>query len=174
LRNTTDLESLSVAELTELRARVGGLLRERVDAVLRSREPAAGGGGRAGRSAGPEAFLRRVEAVKRRERRERALLALLAERGAPVPVREYQFHVERRWRFDWAWPEQRVALEVEGGAYAGGRHVRGSGFFEDCEKYSEAAAAGWLLVRVPPQWVDRARTVEWIERALSQRSIDRR
>ncbi len=35
--------------------------------------------------------------------------------GLPKPAREYRFHRERRWRFDFAWPDYKVAVEVEGG-----------------------------------------------------------
>jgi len=34
--------------------------------------------------------------------------------GLPAPVFEYRFHPSRKWRFDIAWPERRVAVEVEG------------------------------------------------------------
>src|SRR5687768_16750315 len=29
----------------------------------------------------------------------------------------------RRWRFDFAWPELKVAVECDGGTFTGGRHV---------------------------------------------------
>lgn len=71
--------------------------------------------------------------------------------GLPEPVKEYRFHPTRRWRFDWAWPDHKVALEVEGGAYINGRHTRGAGFIHDMQKYNEAALHGWLLIRVTPK-----------------------
>lgn len=90
--------------------------------------------------------------------------------GLPVPVAEYAFAKPRRWRFDLCWPEYRVALEIEGGAYTRGRHVRARGFLADCEKYSEAAVRGWLVIRVPPDELLRARTLDWIRRAIELRS----
>ena len=59
--------------------------------------------------------------------------------GLPEPVREFKFHPTRRWRFDFAWPDHKVAAEVEGGTWTGGRHTRGSGFEKDCHKYNAAA-----------------------------------
>ena len=35
--------------------------------------------------------------------------------------KEWKFHPVRRWRFDYAFPDFRVALEVEGGVFTGGR-----------------------------------------------------
>ena len=63
------------------------------------------------------------------------------------PVREYAFAKPRRWRFDFAWPDQKLAVEVEGGVWANGRHTRGSGFVADTEKYNTAALLGWKVLR---------------------------
>lgn len=65
------------------------------------------------------------------------------------PKREYQFHPQRRWRFDFAWPSLKVAAEVEGGIYVRGRHVTPKGFIADCEKYNAAAERGWRVLRYP-------------------------
>lgn len=64
----------------------------------------------------------------------------------PDPVAEFRF-CERRWRFDWAWPDQKVALEIEGGVYARGRHTRGKGYENDCRKYNAALLQGWRVLR---------------------------
>lgn len=44
-----------------------------------------------------------------------------------------------------------IAVEIEGGVWTGGRHTSGSGFLGDMEKYNEAAAAGWRVLRFTPQ-----------------------
>jgi hypothetical protein len=49
-----------------------------------------------------------------------------------TPEREYQFHLLRLWRFDFAWPEKKIAVEVEGR----GRHQSVSGFEADAVKYN--------------------------------------
>ncbi len=72
--------------------------------------------------------------------------------GGPPAVREYCFHPDRRWRFDYAWPALFTALEYEGGTSdpserGRGRHVRPRGYEEDCVKYAEAALLGWCVVR---------------------------
>lgn len=71
--------------------------------------------------------------------------------GIGAPLTEYRFHPERRWRFDYAWPGMKLALEVEGGMWVMGRHNRGSGQVKDLEKYSEAAILGWRIVYCQPK-----------------------
>lgn len=90
--------------------------------------------------------------------------------GLPVPVAEHRFHATRRWRIDWAWPPQRIALEVEGGVWTSGRHTRGKGAVGDMEKYNTLAVMGWRLLRVTPQDVASGRALTWAREAL--RSIE--
>ncbi len=99
----------------------------------------------------------------------RLFLQALVDRGLPAPVTELRFASPRRWRFDYAFPlnDSGVALEVEGGAFVRGRHTRGVGFVKDMEKYSEAAARGWLLIRVTPAQLLEERTMDWIVRAMA-------
>lgn len=107
------------------------------------------------------------EARNRKERMQaKKLCALCRDRGLPCPVREYQFHDTRKWRIDYAWPDHGVALEVEGGVWSGGRHVRGQGYINDCEKYNEVALHGFTLIRVTPDQLFEDQTFEWIERAI--------
>ena len=65
----------------------------------------------------------------------------------PELVKEYRFHPTRRWRFDRAYPECKVGIEIEGATWAGGRHTREPGYSGDCEKYNEAARLGWRVFR---------------------------
>ena len=71
------------------------------------------------------------------------------------PDREFKFHPVRKWRFDFAFPRLKIAIECEGGHWTGGRHTTGTGFEDDCEKYLEAAVLGWRVIRVTGKQVDR-------------------
>ena len=89
----------------------------------------------------------------------------------PVPVPEYLFaaHLGRKWRFDWAWVTERVALEVEGGSHTGGRHTRHDGFVGDMEKYNTAQLEGWIVLRVIQATLQSVVTMDLIRRALARR-----
>ena len=65
-------------------------------------------------------------------------------------VKEYAFHPTRRWRFDYAIPQYKIAIEVEGGVWISGRHINPKGFLSDMEKYNEATRLGWRLIRCTP------------------------
>lgn len=71
----------------------------------------------------------------------------LRPKELPLPVAEYRFAPPRRWRFDRAFVELKVGIELEGGVYVRGRHQRPEGFKADVEKYNAAALAGWLVLR---------------------------
>ena len=86
-------------------------------------------------------------------------------------LREHEFWADRQWRLDFAFIEQRLAVEVAGGLYVpgGGGHTRGKAFEDDCEKYAHLAIAGFRLMVVSPRQVKSGVALQWIERALSGR-----
>jgi len=48
-----------------------------------------------------------------------------------------------------------IAVEVEGGVWSRGRHVRGAGYLADLEKYNAAVVMGWRVLRYTPQTLER-------------------
>lgn len=94
------------------------------------------------------------------------VLGAFRDAGIPLPEREYKFHPSRRWRFDYAWPNHMIALEVEGGVWTGGRHTRGAGFLADVEKYNAAALVGWRVLRVTPSHLLHSETINMLREAL--------
>jgi len=92
--------------------------------------------------------------------------AYLHQNGIPIPQTEHQFCASRKWRFDFAWPLQRLALEVEGGVWTGGRHTRGSGFVKDLAKYNTAASMGWRVVRCEPRHLMTQATLQLLHTCL--------
>jgi very-short-patch-repair endonuclease len=63
----------------------------------------------------------------------------------PALVTELRFHPDRRWRFDFAHEASKVAIEINGGIWSNGRHVRGTGYLRDREKINAAQALGWKV-----------------------------
>jgi very-short-patch-repair endonuclease len=81
-------------------------------------------------------------------------------------VTEHRFHPVRKWRFDFAWLDQSIAVEIEGGTWSGGRHTRGSGFELDCEKYNEAAAIGWTVFRFTGKMVKSGNAIQLLKEVM--------
>lgn len=72
--------------------------------------------------------------------------------GAERVETEYRFHPVRRWRFDYAVPEIRLAVEYNGhGGFvmAGGMSRHGSmiGMTGDAEKLNAAIGHGWRVLQ---------------------------
>lgn len=111
---------------------------------------------------------------------------LLEASGVPRPVTEFKFHAKRKWQFDYAWPEQKIALEKEGGVFGKGKccplcgrrspgaHSSVTGISRDIDKYNEAQMLGWIVIRVLPNEFTKKGwpgLLAKIERALSCREV---
>ena len=72
----------------------------------------------------------------------------ITNQSLPLPEKEFQFHPTRKWRFDYCYTKQKIAFEIEGGVYSGGRHTRGKGYEDDCVKYNWATLMGYRVFRV--------------------------
>jgi hypothetical protein len=64
---------------------------------------------------------------------------------APAPTTQVHFDFDYNGRFDFAWIHQMVALEIQGGTFVRGAHVRGMGYSDDCKKLNSATLKGWRM-----------------------------
>ena len=76
---------------------------------------------------------------------------LLSKMLKVQPVIEYKFNEQRKWRIDYCFVKQKLAIEIEGGIWIKGRHTRGSGFLNDIEKYNNIILNGFALLRFTPE-----------------------
>ena len=79
---------------------------------------------------------------------------------------EFKFCQHRRWRADFLILGTKILVEVEGGTWSGGRHTRGNGYEQDCEKYSWAAANGWAVLRFTTGQVNSGAAINTILEAI--------
>lgn len=106
----------------------------------------------------------------------------------PQPVAEYRFVAEmigggrglkqrlqnaglQDWRFDFAYPDLKLAIECEGGTWANGRHSRGAGYEGDCRKYNAAILHGWRVLRFTSGMIASGEAVRVIERAIDRSKV---
>lgn len=101
-------------------------------------------------------------------------LKLLQTRFKGVEVvKELRFHESRRWRFDYAFPSYKVAVEVDGGVWTGGRHINPSGYVNDMEKLNTAASMGWLVLRITTDDRFAIKTYDLIKNAIELRKNEK-
>jgi very-short-patch-repair endonuclease len=128
--------------------------------------------------------------------RDTVFMQLLRNAGLPEPEREFRFHEERMWRFDFAYPAMNIAIEVEGGVFGrpvvcnhckqkvtrtikdkngkvrtvlvteGSGHNTGAAIKKDAEKYNYAAILGWRVLRFIPDDLHKVETIEMIKEAM--------
>lgn len=114
----------------------------------------------------------RLEDGKYASHLERDLYQMLKEEGLLAgAVREYKFHPNRRWLFDFAWPEMKVAVEIHGGIWSGGRggHTSGKGRLRDMEKMNEATMLGWLVLEVASNHLRDRSVIDWVRKLIELR-----
>ena len=101
---------------------------------------------------------------------EMMLVTRLERAGLPTGVGQHPVVTGRQFRFDRAWPEHMVAVEVQGGVWTNGAHSRGSGVQRDCLKLSMAAAIGWRVLPVTREMIEDGTAIELISQALTPAS----
>ena len=103
-----------------------------------------------------------------------SLYAAIENADLPHVFREYQFAratMGRKWAFDFAWPGDHIACEVDGGSWIGGRHTSGSGFEKDLEKHNAATELGWRVFRFTPKMVKDGTAIATLGRLLGMKTI---
>ena len=84
-------------------------------------------------------------------------------------VREYRFHPVRKWRFDYAVPALKIAVECDGGVWGYGRHNRPQGYIKDMEKFNAAAEAGWVVLKFTPRQMMTHATIVTLRATIAKR-----
>lgn len=111
--------------------------------------------------------------VRRVSQWELTLSVHIKAAGLPVPVREYRFNEQRKWRLDFAWPAAKLACEVDGGTgpWLRGRHVRPEGYENDCEKFNALMVEGWRCLRFTARMVENGSALRTLERIMQQPDV---
>jgi len=74
----------------------------------------------------------------------------------------------RQFKFDFAWPEQLLLVEVQGGTWGRGGHSTGTGIARDCEKLALGVLAGYRVIHVTGNQVKDGLAIRWIHALLSE------
>lgn len=93
---------------------------------------------------------------------ERVLFHQIVEAGLPEPTREHRFWPERKFRFDLAYPDRKIAIEIDSMV-----HRTKGRFVSDVVKYREAAIQGWCVLRFLPKEVRSGAALDDIKRVVA-------
>ena len=86
------------------------------------------------------------------------------------PAREYKAIEGRRFRWDFAIPERRVLIEIQGSTWvANTGHTSGRGVRRDCEKLNLATEAGWRVLHFTGDMVRDGEALATVERIINDR-----
>lgn len=99
----------------------------------------------------------------------RIVIAFMTSHGLPAPIPEFTFHETRKWRFDFAWPLQRIALEVDGGIFVYGGHNRGAQIKKTWEKENTAQSMGWNIFKCEPKTLMKLETIMFLAGCMNFR-----
>lgn len=97
---------------------------------------------------------RRAANQRRADSRLTRLLSACAKNAfflMAVGAAEYRFHTDRRWRFDYAWPAAKIAVEIDGGQW----QVTGRDLSREAERNNEAQIAGWCVLHFTSEQIDK-------------------
>lgn len=101
------------------------------------------------RNPDPKAQLESAVRQSQKSKLEERFLAAISQatKQIPLPAREFRFHPTRKWRFDFAWTDLKLAVEIDGGSFVGGGHNRGAQQAKDYDKMNAAVSLGWRVLR---------------------------
>ena len=98
--------------------------------------------------------------------------------GLPLPARQLRLipiqrqkpdhprELMTRHKVDFAWIDEAIVLEVQGGTWGGGRHTRGKGYAGDCWKMAALQLCGWIVYYATGDQVKSGEALAWITEAL--------
>ena len=79
-------------------------------------------------------------------------------------AREYEFHPDRDWRFDFIIAKETMILvDIQGGIWSKGSHVRGGGYTNDIGKMNAATALGWAVYWFTSEMIESGEAIQFVK-----------
>lgn len=86
--------------------------------------------------------------------------------GLPEPTLQFRAVPGRKFRWDLAYPEKMLLVEVQGGIWNVGAHSSGVGINRDLEKANLATLLGYRCLLVTSNHIRSGQALAWIQEAL--------
>lgn len=91
---------------------------------------------------------------------------MIKAENLPDPQREFRFCRDRKFRFDFAWPILRIAVEVQGGLWIIGRHNRPASMEKEYEKLNLATLYGWRVFLFTPRMIHSGEALDLLKQVI--------
>ncbi len=105
---------------------------------------------------------------KKRSLGEETLAQHIKAHKLPAPAREFPFHSIRKWRFDFAWPELCICVDIDG-MHPSGKHNTPDGIADDNEKRNEATLLGYAVLSFTTKQVTSGHAIEKLKPFVLER-----
>lgn len=137
--------------------------------------------------------LTKAEAIREQKRLEREhweiVFAKQLDAIGYYYQRQYRFHPTRKWAFDFMlnpyYPSQEsmdkfadempcyvrdcaTLIDIQGGTWSEGAHVRGKGYQNDIDKMNAATALGWDVFWFTSDDVESGKAIRFLEKEVWQ------
>lgn len=96
-------------------------------------------------------------------------VSALVDRGLPKPKREFKYAKNRKLRVDFAYPEKKFGIEIDGGIYSRQAHGSISGILNDIERNNQAALNGWTIIRIPSDKCLLTKYIDLVEKVYKMK-----
>lgn len=101
---------------------------------------------------------------------ENRLFEQIKQSGLPEPKRQWKIPEDNRFIFDFAYPDIKLVIEVDGGIWMKkGAHNTGNAIIRDCKKNNRAVLSGYALLRFTTDRIESGEALNEIEMALKER-----
>jgi very-short-patch-repair endonuclease len=106
---------------------------------------------------------------KAQSRLEVQAKAQLDQAGLDGYEQQYKFATGRGYRFDFAFVDAKVAVEIDGGTWTGKGHAGGKGYRHDRERDNFAQITGWVVLRYTAEMLNDNAMIAQVAAALAER-----
>ena len=106
-----------------------------------------------------------VAPIKKESEIERRFAQQIRAANLPEPERNWYHIPDRMFTLDFAWPDRKIAVEIQGHAH----RIR-SKFAADIEKRALALLSGWVVMELSGAEVRSGRGIEWFVQLWKHRA----
>ncbi len=118
--------------------------------------------------------LKKLHKESKRSRWEKTFEFQLKYHEIPPHISQFKFHETRKWAVDFAWPNHRIIVEIEGGIWikGGAGHSHPISIERDIEKYNQVSLYGYRLFRFTDKEIRSGAAINLLKEVFKQEELN--